>query len=126
MKNLRQKFDPPKKHADFKWTRGSPSIEAYDGHTKVNRIMRSRFRSGYYHFGVCFWGSIGKIVEIGDTLSGNYYLIHDHGEAREVFEQIEWNKYLEESYCVGAPQCTPEMLIEIYEGEKWKLIHQES
>ena len=126
MKNLRRRDPPPKTHIDFEWDRGAPSIEGYPTDTKSDRIMRSRFREGYYHFGVCFWGSIGKIVEIGDTVSGNYYLIHDHGEARQIFEQIDWNKYLSESYCVGAPQCTPEMLIEIYEGEKWKLIQQKT
>ena len=118
VKNQRRRSPPPRTHKDFDWYRGSPSIDGYVGQTKSDKIMRNRFREGYYHFGVCFWGSVGKIVDIGDTTSGNYYLIHDRGNAREVFERIDWDIHMQDTYCIGAPQCTPEMLIEIYEYER--------
>jgi hypothetical protein len=100
-------------HPDFEWARGAPSADAYLSKDKTSRRMRSRLLNGYYDFAVCFWGTIGKIVEIGDSKSANYYLIRDKGNARETFSRIDWNDNL--MICNGAAQVTSEMLIEIYE-----------
>ena len=113
MKNLRVKNKSSMSHPDFEWARGAPSADAYDSKNKSSRRMRNRLLSGYYHYGICFWGTIGKIVEIGDSKSANYYLIRDNCNARETFSKIDWNDNL--MVCTGAPQVTPEMLIEIYE-----------
>ena len=113
MKNLRCKTKSSTTHPDFEWTHGAPSADAYDPNHKGSRRMRSRLLDGYYHYGICFWGDIGKIVEIGDTTSANYFLIRDNGNARETFKRIDWKNNL--MICTGAPQVTPEMLIELYE-----------
>ena len=47
----------------------------------------------------------------------NYYMIHDpDGSAREIFDSIDWKNV--DMECVGAPQITSEMLIELYEESK--------
>ena len=117
MNNLRYQQQPPTTHADFEWHRGPPSLDAYNPYYKGHRKVISQIREGYWHFAICFWGDIGKIVEIGDTVSGNYYMIHDPtGNVRKVFEKADFKSW--DMYCTGAPQVTSEMMIEIYEKYK--------
>ena len=122
MKNLRLKGKGPTTHPDFEWVRGSPSADAYEKNDKKSRRMRRLLLEGYFHFAFCYWGDIqdekgignfAKIVEIGETKSSNYFLIHDKNNAREVFNRIDWEDNLMINH--GVPQITPEMLIEAYE-----------
>ena len=75
--------------------------------------MKSRLLDGYYDYAICYWGTIGKMVEIGDTKSTNFFLIRDKSNARETFSKIDW--YENTMICSGAPQVTAQMLIELYE-----------
>ena len=120
MKNMRVRRRPKTTHPDFRFVRGSSSLESdkHDPNTKSSRKILSNLREGNFDFGVCCWGKIGKVIDIGHD-STSYYLIEDLTEnktVRKVFEKIDWRQYV--VYNIGAPQITPDQMIEAYEDYK--------
>ena len=117
MHNLRVTRRDPTTHEDFEWHRGAPSLSAYDAGDRRHRAIINKIREGYFDFAICWWGDLGKIVEIGEEKGGNYLLIKDlTGEVRKDMEEIDWMDHL--MICNGAPQLTAEMFIAIYEEHK--------
>ena len=112
--NLRVRRRDPTTHEDFEWHRGAPSLSAYDAGDRRHRAIINKIREGYYDFAICWWGDLGKIVEIGEEKGGNYMLVKDlTGEVRKNMEEIDWMDHL--MICTGAPHLTAEMFIAIYE-----------
>ena len=114
MNNLRVTKRDRTHHEDFEWYRGSPTLTAYDSNNRRDRSIISKIREGYFDFAICWWGDLGRIVEVGEEKGGNYMLIKDlTGKVRETMEEIDWKNNL--MICTGAPQLTAEMFIAIYE-----------
>ena len=119
MNNLRVTRRDPTTHEDFEWHRGAPSLSAYDAGDRRHRGIINKIREGYYDFAICWWGDLGRIVEIGEEKGGNYMLIRDLTEEKSVRERmtnIDWKNNL--MICTGAPQLTVEMFVDIYAQSK--------
>jgi len=119
MNNLRLRIRDRTEHEDFEYARASPSVSHYSSTIKSHRKKISRLREGYYDFAICWWGDLGRIVEIGEEKGGNYMLIRDLTEDKSVRERmsnIDWKNNL--MICTGAPQLTTEMFVDIYAQSK--------
>ena len=119
MKNMRTHERGPIHHEDFEYVKGSPTLLHYNSGDKNHRSKISKIRNGYFDFAICWWGDLGRIVEIGEEKGGNYLLIKDltkDKSVRKTMENIDWHDTL--MICTGAPQLTLEMFIEIYDNHR--------
>ena len=119
MNNLREINKPRTEHEDFECLRSAPTADFYNTMDRRHRSRVSKIREGYWDFAICWWGDLGRIVEIGEDKGGNYMLIKDLTEDKSVrqrMEDIDWKNNL--MICTGAPQLTLEMFIEIYDKHR--------
>jgi hypothetical protein len=114
MINLRRTTKEKTQHPDFEYHRGSPCVAHYNIRNKSHRRVVSKINDGYYDFAICWWGDLGRIVEMGEEKGGNYMLIKDlTGEVRKNMEDIDWKQGM--MVCTGAPQLTREMFVAKYD-----------
>jgi hypothetical protein len=116
MNNLRIKRRPKNRHGDFELVRGNPCLEAYNLEKKQDRKIATRIRQGDFDFAICYWGNVGRIVEVGALDSPSYYLVRDNSEdqrVREIFENIDWKAKVVLN--IGAAQIQPDEIIELYD-----------
>ena len=94
--NKRILINPPTSHEDFDIFLTCDNVE---GRIEARKQLAER---EYWEFGLKYWGKIG-ICEIEDIPieTTTHYLIHPHKPyVREVFEIIDWRKYVTN---MGAP-----------------------
>ena len=123
MINQRLNSRPVTRHADYDLASGSPSYPSiyHSEKDKKWRKIVSRRKEGYWHFAICWWGDIGRIVDLDELDSNSYYLIHDRSEAgnvREILSIVDWKKY--PTINVGAPQIQLDLLVKAYNEYKVK------
>ena len=128
MKNIRQRSRPQNpRHDDFDWMRSStpPANSEVKADDKAWRKYCSKIREGW-DFAVCMWGAVGRQEEVSIDMPGQRLLVRDvseHGQVKQIMSEIDW-KALPGSW-MGAPNTSPDVIIEKYEEKKQEWLRQQ-